>query len=85
MPPAVKLKQEQRGGRVAAAVLWVRISSSIDYAVFIAVMLLNVSGCRLLRLRDRVSRSDGEDIYGSGGGKGCISSREDVVGGGSVT
>ena len=42
---------------------------------------------RLLGMRDSGSGSDGEDIYGSSGGKGCVCGREDVggsVGGGCI-
>ena len=59
-----------------------RISSGVYYAVFNAVTLQNVGGGGLLGVRDGGSGSDGEDIYGSGGGKGCVCGREDV--GGSV-
>ena len=45
-----------------------------DYAFFIAVTLQNVGGSGLLGVRDSGSGSDGEDIHGSGGGKGCLSS-----------
>ena len=38
----------------------------------------DVGGSGLLGMRDKGSRSDGEDIYGSGIGKGFVSSREDV-------
>ena len=71
----------QEGGRVAAAALWVRISSGVDYTVFIAVTLQNVSGGGLLGVRDSGSGIDGEDIYGSVCGKDCVSGREDVSGG----
>ena len=71
----------QEGGRVAAAASWVRISIGVDYAVFIAVTLQNVGSGWLLSMRDGGSGSDGEDIYGSGDGKGCVSSREDNGGG----
>ena len=71
----------QEVGRVASAALWVLISSGVDFAIFIAVTLQNVGGSGLLGVRDSGSASDGEDIYGSSGGKGCIISREDVGGG----
>ena len=71
----------QEGGRVAAAALWERISSGVDYAV----TLQNVGGGGLLGMRDGGSGSNGEDIYGSGSGKGCVSGREDVGGGVGVS
>ena len=66
-----------------------RISSGLGYAALIAVTLQNVGGGGLLGMRDGGSGRDREDIYGSGGGKGCVSGREDVgggsgIGGGSV-
>ena len=72
----------QEGGRVAVAASRVRISSDVDYAVFIAIALQNVGVGGLLGVREGDSGRDGEDIYGSGGGKGCISIREEVCGGG---
>ena len=74
----------QEGVRVVAAESWVRISSGVDYAVFIAVMQQKVAGGGLLGVKDGSSTNNGEDIYGSGGGKGCVSGREDVGGGGGV-
>ena len=68
----------QEGGRVATAASWVHISGGVYYAVTVQ----NVGGGGLLGMRDGGSGSGGDDIYGSGGMKGCVSGREDVGGGG---
>ena len=62
-----------------------RISSGVGYGVFIAVNLQAFGGGGLLGVREGGSRRDGEDIYGSGGGKGCVSGREDVGGGRGIS
>ena len=80
IPPS---QLHQEGGRVATAASWVHISGGVDYAVTVQ----NVGGGGLLGMRDGGSGSGGDDIYGSGGMKGCVSGREDVrgdVGVGSV-
>ena len=66
----------QEGGRVAAAASWVYISGGVTYAVTVQ----NVGGGRFLGKRDGGSESGGDDIYSSGGMKGCASGREDVRG-----
>merc|ERR1712049_30205 len=74
IPPS---QLHQEGGRVATAASWVHISSGVDYAVTVQ----NVGGGGLLGMRDGGSGSGGDDIYGRGGMKGCVSRREDVRGG----
>ena len=64
-------------------VSWVCISSCVDFSVFVTVTLQNVCGGGLLCVRDSSSGSDGEEIYGSSSGKGCVSSREGGIGDGS--
>merc|ERR1711860_485560 len=64
------------GGRVAAAASWVHTSGGVNYAVTVQ----NVGGGRFLGKRDGGSESSGDDIYSSGGMKGCASGREDVRG-----
>ena len=73
-------KFHQEGGRVAEATSWVRMSSGNEYTVFFDVTLQNVGCGGLLGLRNGSSGSNGEDIYGSSGGKECISGREDICG-----
>ena len=73
IPPS---QLHQEGGRVATAASWVHISGGVDYAVTVQ----NVGGGGLLGMRDSGSGSGGDDIYGSGGMKGCVSGREDVRG-----
>ena len=60
-------------------VSWVCISSCVDFSIFVTVTLQNVCGGGLLCVRDSSSGSDGEEIYGSSSGKGCVSSRDDKV------
>ena len=64
----------QEGRRVAAAASWVRISGGVGKAITVQ----DVGGSVLLGMRDGGSGSNGDDIFGSDGGKGFVSSREDV-------
>ena len=53
----------QEGGRVAAVALWVRISSGIDYAVFITVTLQNLGSSGLLGVRDGGRERRGRHLW----------------------